>query len=63
MAKRIIVSQDYDSCYSIVAEGGVEAELRKIKKILNLVIFRLKVVFSACSLGQTPLINGMKLFL
>ena len=63
MTKRIIISQDYDGCYSIFAEGGVEAELRKIKISLKLVIFRLKVVFSAFSLGQNLLINGMELFL
>jgi hypothetical protein len=24
---KVIISQDYDGCYSIVAEGGVKAEL------------------------------------
>ena len=27
MVKRIIIAQDYEGCYYIVAGGGVEAEL------------------------------------
>ena len=26
--KRVVISQDYDGCYSIVASGGVDAELK-----------------------------------